>query len=156
MKLNLKTLIIAILIPLVVGSVSGYLTSSSVDIFESLVKPPFAPPAALFPIAWTILYILMGISSYLIYMSSGSEAQKYAALRVYALQLAMNFFWSIIFFNYQLYAIAFLWLVAMWILIALTIKLAYPLTKLGAYLLIPYLLWVTFAGYLNLGIFLLN
>ncbi len=155
-KEKIQSLIIAILIPLVVGVVSSLLTVQNVGLFEVLVKPPLSPPGWLFSVVWPILYIMMGISSYLISTSSGSAEEKSAALRSYALQLAFNFFWSIIFFNFQFYGLAFVWLVIMWVLIARTIKLAYPLTKAGALLLVPYLLWVTFAGYLNLGIYLLN
>ncbi len=156
MKINFKSLIIVILIPLFVGWLSGFIASDSVEAFNSLIKPALSPPASIFPFAWTILYILMGISSYLILTSYGNQDDKMLALRAYAAQLFLNFFWSIIFFNLEMYGVAFIWLVMLWIAIVVTIKRAYPLTKLGAYLLVPYLLWVTFAGYLNLAIFLLN
>lgn len=118
-----------------------------------LQKPTFAPPGFLFPVVWTILYVLMGIASYLV-LTSGKPTGN--ALIVYGIQLVFNFFWSILFFNLGLCMFAFLWLVLLWLLILLTTVLFYQILKPAGYLMIPYLLWVTFAGYLNLGIYLLN
>ena len=118
-----------------------------------LQKPTFAPPGFLFPVVWTILYVLMGIASYLV-LTSGKLTGN--ALIVYGIQLVFNFFWSILFFNLGLCMFAFLWLVLLWLLILLTTVLFYQILKPAGYLMIPYLLWVTFAGYLNLGICLLN
>lgn len=121
--------------------------------FAMLQKPTFAPPGFLFPVVWTILYVLMGIASYLV-LTSGKPTGN--ALIVYGIQLVFNFFWSILFFNLGLCMFAFLWLVLLWLLILLTTVLFYQILKPAGYLMIPYLLWVTFAGYLNLGIYLLN
>ncbi len=156
MQINKKTLIISIAIPLLVGALSGFISSGSMAQFGQLNKPPLAPPGFLFPIVWTILYTLMGIASYLVYTSDKNQTEIREALTVYALQLAVNFFWSIIFFNLEWYLFAFFWLVLLWVLILYTILLFYRISKPAAYLMIPYLLWVTFAGYLNLGIYLLN
>lgn len=156
MKINKKALIIAIAIPLLVGALAGFLTADSMTAFMQLDKPPLSPPGILFPIVWSILYTLMGIASYLIYSSNTKQEDINDALCVYALQLFVNFFWSIIFFNLEWYLFAFFWLVLLWVLILYTILLFYRISKPAAYLLIPYLLWVTFAGYLNLGIYLLN
>lgn len=121
--------------------------------FAMLQKPTFAPPGFLFPVVWTILNVLMGIASYLV-LTSGKPTGN--ALIVYGIQLVFNFFWSILFFNLGLCMFAFLWLVLLWLLILLTTVLFYQILKPAGYLMIPYLLWVTFAGYLNLGICLLN
>lgn len=156
MKINKKALIIAIAIPLLVGIISGFISSNSMEQFGQLNKPPLAPPGFLFPIVWTILYTLMGIASYLVFSSNQKQEDVNDALSVYALQLAVNFFWSIFFFNLEWYLFAFFWLILLWVLILYTILLFYRISKPAAYLMIPYLVWVTFAGYLNLGIYLLN
>lgn len=156
MKINYKLLTICIIIPLAVGSLSGYISASAMDSFRMLNKPPLSPPGFLFPIVWTILYILMGIASYLVLTSGQSKTKIKDAMITYGLQLFFNFFWSIIFFNLEWYMLAFVWLVVLWVLIFNTIISFYEISKTAAYLLIPYLLWVTFAGYLNLGIYLLN
>lgn len=156
MKINKKALIIAIAIPLLVGAVSAFISSNSMEQFGQLNQPPLAPPGFLFPIVWTILYTLMGIASYLVFSSNQKQEDINDALTVYALQLAVNFFWSIFFFNLKWYLFAFFWLILLWILILYTILLFYRISKPAAYLMVPYLIWVTFAGYLNLGIYALN
>ncbi len=156
MNSKTKTLIICIAIPLIVGGLSGFLTRNSMELFSQVTKPPLSPPGFIFPIVWTILYTLMGISSYLVLTSGGPQGQIKEALLIYALQLGINFFWSIFFFNNQWYLFSFFWLLLLWFFIFRTIQLFLPLSKTAAYLMIPYLVWVTFAGYLNLGIALLN
>jgi len=156
MKRNWKALIICIAIPLAVGGLSALFTMDSMRTFSQLNQPPLSPPSWLFPVVWTILYTLMGVASFLVYTSPAPKAEKNAALRVYGAQLIVNFFWSIIFFSWELYLFAFVWLLLLWVLIFATILYFYPIRPLAAYLLIPYLLWVTFAGYLNYGIYLLN
>ena len=156
MQSKTKTLLIFIAIPLLVGIVAGLLTRGSMEAFSSLNKPPLSPPGILFPIVWTILYTLMGIASFLVYTSGKEKEEVNSALVVYFLQLAVNFFWSIFFFNFGWYTFSFFWLVLLWVLIFYTIRLFYPISNTAAYLLIPYLFWVTFAGYLNLGIAALN
>ena len=156
MKTNKKLLFLCIALPLLVGITAGLLTRDSMSTFSMLNKPPLSPPAILFPIVWTILYTLMGVASYLVLASGKNQGDITTALIVYLLQLAINFFWSIFFFNLEWYLFAFFWLILLWVLIRKTIQLFYPLSKTAAYLMIPYFLWVTFAGYLNLGIYLLN
>lgn len=156
LQFNLKTFLICIAIPLLVGGVSALLTMNSMEAFSTMNKPPLSPPGFLFPIVWTILYILMGIASYLVLYSGYQKEDITDALLVYALQLAFNFFWSLFFFGLEWYLFSFFWLLLLWGLILYTIILFFPISKPAAYLLIPYLLWVTFAGYLNLGIALLN
>ncbi len=156
MQSKTRTFLIFITLPLVVGIVAGLLTRGSMETFSRLNQPPLSPPGILFPIVWTILYTLMGTASYLVYTSDSSESEKISALAIYFLHLAVNFLWSIFFFNLEWYIFSFFWLVLLWVLIIYITRLFYPISKTAAYLLIPYLLWVTFAGYLNLGIAALN
>lgn len=156
MKINIKQLIICIAIPLLVGGLSAFLTRGNMATFSRLNQPPLSPPGILFPIVWTILYTLMGIASYLIVSSDAAKEDIQNAIFVYALQLGINFFWSIFFFNLEWYLFSFFWLLLLWVFILYTMVVFYRITKPAAYLLIPYLLWVTFAGYLNLGIAILN
>lgn len=156
MRIDVKKLLICIAIPLLVGIVSGLISRSGMETFNQITKPPLSPPAILFPIVWSILYTLMGIASYLIVVSDADKTLKDNALTSYGLQLIVNFFWSIFFFNFGWYLFSFLWLVLLWVLILNCIFLFYEINKTAAYLMIPYLLWVTFAGYLNLAIYFLN
>ncbi len=156
MTIKLKPLLINLAIPLAVGGAAALLTMDSMKTFENMNQPPLSPPGWLFPIVWTILYVLMGVAAYLVFVSGKSKRQINTALTVYAIQLFFNFFWSIIFFNLEAYLFAFIWLVILWALILANIILFYRISKPAAILLIPYLLWVTFAGYLNLAISFLN
>ncbi len=149
-----KQLIISILISLGIGGLSGFITKDSMETFENLNKPMLSPPSIVFPIVWGILFLLMGISAYLIYVNK-SEYRK-PALIIYGIQLVINFFWSIIFFNAQQYLFAFIWLIILLIAIIIMIVLFYKVKPAAAFLQIPYILWVSFAGYLNLMIYLLN
>ena len=151
---NLKALIISILIPVGVGILAALLTRNSMDVYEKLVQPPLAPPSWVFPIVWTMLFILMGISAYLVYISD--SFYRKSALKIYAAQLVVNFFWTIIFFSLEMYLFAFVWLLLLLVLIFFMIISFSSINKTAAYLQIPYLLWVFFAGYLNFGIHLLN
>lgn len=154
-KIKGKELIICIAIPLGVGLLASLLTNDSMQTFAFLEKPPLAPPAWLFPVVWTVLYVLMGIASYLVYVSRKTR-QISTALEVYALQLAFNFFWSLIFFNLSNYLFAFGWIIILWLLILVTNRLFDKISETAGYLIVPYLLWVTFAAYLNWGIYILN
>lgn len=156
MKKEIKTYIVAIIIPLLVGGLSALLTMGSMDIYSSIIRPPLSPPAIVFPIVWTVLYILMGIGSAMIYNSDATEDEKKNALTVYAIQLIINFFWSIIFFNLRAYLFSFILLVVLWILVLVMILKFAKINKTAAILQIPYLLWLTFAGYLSLIIYILN
>ncbi|MDO4555209.1 MAG: TspO/MBR family protein [Lachnospiraceae bacterium] len=150
---NASSLILFILIPIAVGTLSSLL-SGNMTLYASFNKPPFSPPAFLFPIVWTVLYILMGISAYIICQKGGAETEK--ALKTYVLQLFFQFFWSILFFRFEMYFTAFLWLLLLIILIIMMIYYFYKISPAAAYLQIPYLLWCLFAAYLNLMIVLLN
>lgn len=156
MKTDKKRLLLCLAVPLVVGAAAGLLTQNSMETFEALKQPPLSPPGWLFPVVWTALYLLMGISSYLVCVSDAAREEKARALWAYGVQLAFNFLWPIFFFNLAWYLFAFAWLVALWILILITALRFRRIRSLAGRLLIPYLLWVAFAGYLNLGIYLLN
>ncbi len=145
-----------IAIPLLVGGASAFLTSNAMSTFETVNKPPLSPPGWLFPVVWTILYILMGVASYLVAVSQKEKEEISKALILYGAQLAVNFFWSIFFFRFGWYLFSFFWLLLLWMLILMTIRAFYGISKTAAYLMIPYLVWVTFAGYLNLGIWYLS
>ncbi|MBQ6625264.1 MAG: tryptophan-rich sensory protein [Clostridia bacterium] len=152
-----KTYIISILIALGVGGLSALLTSNNMNLYNEIITPPLSPPSILFPIVWTILYVLMGISSAMIYNQKEDYPKEVRnALKVYAINLFLNFTWSIIFFNFKAYFFAFIWLLLLWATILTMIVKFYNIKPTAGYLQIPYLLWVTFAGYLNLSIFLLN
>lgn len=139
-----------------VGALSGWLTRDGALAYKTeIIKPPLSPPGIVFPIVWTILFALMGIGAARVYMAQPSPARS-RALRLFFVQLFFNFCWSIIFFNLQNFGLALLWLLALWVLILLMILAFRRVDKPAAYLQIPYLLWVSFAAYLNLGVWLLN
>ncbi len=151
-----KKFIVSILIPLAVGGAAALIANGSFKDFEALNKPPLAPPAWAFPAAWTLLYILMGIAAYLVYSSEKYPGRIERALTFYAVQLFMNFCWTLIFFNLKLYLAAFIWLVLLWATIAGTALLFRFISKPAGWLMLPYLAWVAFAGYLNMGVYILN
>jgi tryptophan-rich sensory protein len=139
-----------------VGALSGFITRDGTKIYRTaIVKPPLSPPSIVFPIVWGILFALMGIGAAMIYLSGRSQ-QRSGCLQLYLIQLAANFLWNIIFFNLQTFGGALIWLLALWILILWMILSFYKVSPLAAKLQIPYLIWVTFAGYLNAGVWLLN
>ena len=148
---------VAIIIPLAVGGLSALLTAKNMNIYGELPTPPGSPPSALFPIVWTVLYILMGISSGTVLIRQRIDKNcADSGLGFYALSLAFNFVWSILFFNMRLFVFSFVWLCGLLILIVLTVIKYKKISKTAAYLQIPYILWVAYAGYLNLGISILN
>lgn len=154
---KIKPYVISVLIALAVGGLSALITKGSMDIYSQIVKPKLSPPGFIFPIVWGILYTLMGISSARVYVKAKSMPTiENTGLGIYTLQLIVNFFWPILFFNYQAFLLSFLWLILLWILIVIMILRFKKICPLAAYLQIPYLIWVTFAGYLNLMIYLLN
>ena len=139
-----------------VGILSGILSREGTALYEqTALKPALTPPWIVFPIVWTILYALMGISAARVAAAPDSHAGS-RGLNLFVVQLVMNFFWSLIFFNAQAYGFALIWLLGMWLVIIAMI-LAFRSVDRGAALLqIPYLLWVTFAAYLNYGVWMLN
>ena len=155
MKPNIKKLLIALLLPIAVGGLSALL-SGGMGEYSQFNQPPLSPPGWVFPIVWTVLYLLMGYASYRVYTSGKEETQVRKALKFYLAQLGLNFLWSILFFGFGWYLGAFILLIGLWILIYLTMRQFTAIDEKAGDLLIPYLLWVTFAAYLNLGVFLLN
>ena len=139
-----------------VGALSGWLSRDGMKLYnETVLQPPLSPPMLVFPIVWGLLYALMGISAARIWMAPPS-ADRSRGLNLFFTQLIVNFFWSLIFFNAAAYGFAFLWLLLLWILVLLMI-LSFRKTDLTAgKLQIPYLIWLTFAAYLNLGVWILN
>lgn len=152
--IKLKPLIISLLISLGIGGLSSFLTRDSMDIYKDIILPSFAPPSWLFPVAWTILYILMGISAYMIYESK-SEFRG-LALTVYITQLIVNFIWPLLFFNGRMFLAAFICLMILWLMVLWMTSLFYKIKPWAAYMQIPYILWLTFAAYLNWTIYTLN
>ena len=146
-----------IALPLIVGIMSALLTRGNMDIYEQVKTPPLSPPSILFPIVWTVLYVLMGVSSLLVlYNSAKAPDAAKTGLIFYGVSLIFNFFWSVFFFNMRAFLFSFIWLIVLLVLIILTIVRYAKVNKTAAYLQIPYALWVAFAGYLNAGIWILN
>ena len=155
LSVRMKSLIKNLAIPLLVGALAGFLTNADVKEFMTTAKQPFfTPPGWVFPIAWTILYALMGFSEYII--ENTDSPRKSRALTVYYIQLFFNFVWSFIFFSAGNYLFAFVWIIILWLLIIATILEFKIIKTRAAYFLIPYLIWVTFATVLNFSVYLLN
>ena len=144
--------IIYSLIPIVGGALVGLIISGYMN-YGDMVKPPLSPPSYIFPIVWTILYILMGISYFIATKDKENDKELN---QIYILQLLVNFFWPIIFFVLKMYFTAFFWIILLLILVIIMIKELLKINKISGYLQIPYLMWLVFATYLNIGIFLLN
>ena len=153
MKIDYKKLAINIVVPLALGAIVGFITGANGS-YESFVKPSFAPPAILFPIVWSILYILLGVSSYLIGKSNDKNSEN--ALSTYYTHLVINLIWSFLFFTFKWYLFSFLWIILMLVSLVVMMKKYYVIDKTSAHIQIPYLLWLIFAGILNFSIFLLN
>lgn len=156
MRKQWKPIILSILVAEAVGALSGFLTREGMKLFtDAVAQPPLSPPPLLFPIVWAILYALMGYGSARIWLSTPSPDRS-RALNLYAIQLVVNFFWSLIFFNAQAFGFAFFWLLLLWGLVLLMILAFDKVDPLSAKLQVPYLIWLTFAAYLNLGVWYLN
>lgn len=155
-KIQYGTLAAALAIPLAVGGFAGWLTRAGMEHFKTVAQPPLSPPAWLFPVVWTILYLLMGAASYLVWTSGASQARRERALTVYALSLAVNFLWPIVFFTMRFYFTAFLLLLLLWVLAAAAALLFSCIDGRAGRLMIPYIVWLSFAAYLNAGVWLLN
>jgi len=155
MKTDWKKRLICWAIPLAVGGLAALL-SGGMGSYKVMNQPPLSPPGWIFPVVWTILYLLMGEASYRVLTSGEDMVLIRSALKAYAVQLALNFIWPLVFFGGQMYLLAFIILIALWIAIFITLRRFSALDEAAGNLLLPYLLWVTFAGYLNFGVFLLN
>ena len=155
-KGSVLPLAISILISEGVGALSALFSMGTMGKYKELIQPSFSPPGWIFPIVWSILYLFMGIASYLVYSSGADKKEVKNALSFYALQLIFNFFWTILFFRFELRGFAFLWIIALLILVIITTVKFYKINKTAGYLMIPYVLWVSFASVLNYAIWQLN
>lgn len=157
MNIKLKPFLKQLFIPLAVGTVAGFLNRNATKQFnETAVQPAFAPPAWLFPVVWTVLYILMGVSAYIVEENAPRTNLRTSAFAVYYLQLFFNFLWTFIFFMFNAYFFAFIWIIILWLLIIVMITLFYKIQPMAGILQIPYFLWVSFATVLNFAIYRLN
>ena len=153
---NLIRLVVIVLIPLAVGGLAGFLTQNSREFYAALQKPPLSPPGYLFPVIWTVLYILIGIASYLVYKQGVSKPYVRDALTFYAISLLLSFIWPLVFFRFQFLFGAFWVLLLLWLFTGITVAKFYRICHIAGLLMLPYWLWITFAGYLNLAVWLLN
>lgn len=153
MRINFKKLIKIIIITFVIGGLFSFIIMKNTDIYKSLQKPVNVP-SIIFPIVWTILYILMSIALYIVTNTDNINKEK--TIKIYGIQLIVNSLWTLIFFGFKLYLFAFIWLLLLLVLIIVMIYIFYEIKKVTLYFLLPYLIWVIFAGYLNFGIYLLN
>lgn len=152
MKKKTVMCVLLIVTPLLIGLLSSFLTKDMMAQYGTMSKPPLSPPAIVFPIAWTILYVLMGISAAMIYTKGGASNYRSIGLTLHIVQLILNFFWSLIFFNMKQYTVSFIWLVILW-LVVFSMMLNYKkISNTAFFLNIPYIVWLTFAGYLNLAV----
>ena len=151
-KIDWKVLLFFLLYTFVLAGI-GTLLGGGFDI-DSLNKPPLAPPAWLFPIVWSILYTLMAVAAYLVFMTN--DLDRGSALRVYLLQVIVNALWPLLFFRLEWRLFAFVWLLFLIFLVVVTMVRFYRISRTAFWLLVPYLAWLLFAGYLNLGFYLLN
>lgn len=152
MKKKTVMCILLIVTPLLIGLLSSFLTKDMMAQYGTMSKPPLSPPTIIFPIAWTILYVLMGISAAMIYTKGGASNYRSIGLTLHIVQLILNFFWSLIFFNMKQYTVSFIWLVILW-LVVFSMMLNYKkISNTAFFLNIPYIVWLTFAGYLNLAV----
>lgn len=155
-KIYFIQLLINLIIPVGGGALVGYLNKNSFEVYKSLEKPFFSPPAIVFPIVWTMLYILMGIAAYRIYMKNKIKDLNSDGYFYYIIQLICNFTWTFIFFTFRLYGLSFLWIIAIIVLVIITIIKFLKVDKIAAVLIIPYIIWLAFAGVLNYFIWMLN
>lgn len=156
MKSNWKVYTVWVLITEAVGALSGWLSREGMMLYgESVLQPPLSPPDWVFPVAWSVLYALMGIGAARIWLAEDSPQRK-RGLNLFIAQLIVNFFWSLIFFNLQAFGFAFFWLLLLWGLVVWMILTFYKVDPLAAWLQVPYLIWLTFAAYLSGAVWLLN
>lgn len=154
-SVNSKKLLVCIAVPLAVGGLSALTVLNGFKEYAALDKPIHSPAPWVFPAVWTLLYILMGISSYLV-IENSCDGVKKQALTVYAVGLAVNFLWPILFFRLKAYFFSFIWLIVLLVLVIAVTMLFYRSSKTAGFLQIPYILWLCFAGYFNLAVYLLN
>lgn len=155
-KYRTEILIICIAVPILTGTISALITGDMMKNYHFLNKPSLSPPGWVFPIVWTLLYILMGIASFRIVNSENIKNNKTGAMIVYGIQLAMNFIWPILFFKFSLYLAALVWIVLLWIVIVINIVWFGCINRGAGVLMTPYALWTAFAGYLNYAVYIMS
>lgn len=155
-KIRPGLLILALAIPLCIGGVSAMLTQDAMKIYHFVNKPALSPPGWLFPIVWTLLYLMMGLASYFVITSGADRGLIRKAMFFYGAQLVLNFAWSLLFFNYSLYLWSLIELLAMWLVIIVSTVHFFRADRRAGWLMIPYIAWVTFAAYLNFAIYRLS
>lgn len=155
-KTGWKQLLIFLGIPVATGILSALVSMSGMKRFADVPQPPLTPPGWVFPVAWTLLYLMMGYASYVAWRSDTPKPQVQNALRWYGAQLAANFWWSPLFFQWGLYLPALLWLMVMLVLIVVVLVKFWRIDRKAGMLMLPYLCWVLFAGYLNAGVWVLS
>lgn len=152
--MNIKKLLFFIISTIIIGGLFGFFTMGNMNAYNELIKPPLTPPGFVFPIVWSILFILMGISLYIV--SESKYRDKTGAYKIYIIQLLVNSVWTLLFFGLNWRLVSFIWLILLIVLVIIMIVRFYKINKTSALLQIPYLLWITFAGYLNLALYILN
>ena len=153
---NWKTYAFWIILCEAVGALAGWISAGGIEVYSALAnKPPLTPPQWIFPVVWSILYALMGISAARISLTPPSK-ERNMGLNLFTAQLIVNFFWPLLFFNAQAFGFALIWLILLWVLVLAVILTFRKIDKTAAWLMIPYLLWLTFAVYLNAGVYILN
>ena len=149
-----RSLILLFVTTLGIGALVGFLTQRDSSFYEELIKPSFAPPAWLFPVAWSLLYTAMAISMWFVLRAQGRD--RFILLGLYAAQLAVNLFWPFLFFTQQALGLAFFWLILLWALAAIMLYQFFRESRVAGWLLVPYQLWLTFAAVLNFTLARLN
>ena len=155
-NIKIKQLIPSLLLPLAVGALAAFLTKDAIAVFRSVAQPPLSSPTWLFPIVWTLLYLMMGLASYYVWTAPVSPARKDRALSLYLFSLGLNFLWPLVFFGLELFAAAFFLLLLLWGTVALCTLMFWYISDAAGKLMLPYLVWLSFAAYLNMGVWLLN
>ena len=153
---NIKKIASSVALPLLVGFLSTWLSGNQAEFYTSLNLPPLSPPPWIFAVVWPVLYVLMGISAYLVSTTEADAALKKRAFVFYALQLIFNFFWSIWFFRFELIGFSFIWILALFALVILTALSFYDINRAAGWLFLPYIAWLAFASYLNYMAWIMN
>lgn len=155
--INLKRLLTAIAIPELVGLLSAVITGNIGDTYKSFEQPPLSPPGIIFPIVWVILYGLMGVASYIVFEErKASEEKQKLALTFYGIQLAVNFIWPILFFKFEAYTLSVFVIIILLVLVIITALKFKEINTVAFWLMVPYIIWLLFATYLNIGVAVLN
>lgn len=153
---NWKTLLLCLAVPLAAGGIGALLAGGFGENYGAMYKPLLSPPGWVFPVVWTVLYLLMGYAGWLVLTSDASEPRRRRALTVFGVQLLLNMLWPLLFFRLGWYGFAFVWLLLLILAVLLCLLLFRYIVKRAGDLLVPYLLWLFFAAYLNLGAAILN